>query len=111
MIMTQRLKGIFKERERRVLNMILDTNITFDAIGIFGSWAREESKGTSDIDFFVVGDRPDRVITGELRSDAECMGADIVFVSKDYFVNDSSLFAQNLRRDAVFLVGGEEFGK
>ncbi|MCM1236729.1 MAG: nucleotidyltransferase domain-containing protein [Ruminococcus flavefaciens] len=92
----------FKEREQAVLQMIMDAGFPFEAIGIFGSWARGESKGTSDIDFFVIGERPSRDVTSGLRADADDMGADIVFVTSEYFANDASLFARDLRRDAVF---------
>lgn len=111
MMMNSHLQKVFKEREQTVLQLILRTGLDYEAIGLFGSWARKESKGTSDIDFFIIGERPERAVTGSLRSDAAELGADIVFVSKEYFLNDKSLFARNLRRDAVFLIGGEKFEK
>jgi predicted nucleotidyltransferase len=108
---TESLAKKFKDREAAVLQIILNSGITFDAIGIFGSYARGDYKGTSDIDFFVIGDKPDKVTKGELYSDADDLGADIAFMSEDYFRNDSSLFARNVRRDAIFLIGGDKFEK
>lgn len=109
--MHHNLERRFREREQQVLAMLTQSGIPYEAIGIFGSWARRESKGASDIDFFVIGEKPDPCIRGSVYSDAEELGADIVFVSRDFFLHDAGLFAQNLRRDAIFLIGGEQFEK
>lgn len=109
--MNSHLFEMFKEREQKVLTLLLSAGFPCEAIGIFGSWARKESTGTSDIDFFVIGEKPERAQRGSIRSDAAELGADVVFVSDDFFRNDPGLFAQNLRRDAVFLTGGEKYEK
>lgn len=90
----------FRNRERTVLQLILDSKIKFDEVGVFGSYSRGDFKSTSDIDFCVITkQRPERRISGSLRQDAEDAGADIVFVSPEYFSNDASNFAAQLRRD------------
>lgn len=90
----------FKQREKKVLQLIQSYQIQFHKVGIFGSYARNDYKATSDIDFCIVTDnRPDRVVSGSLREDAELFGADVIFVSTEYFSNDNSNFARQLRAD------------
>ena len=68
---------------------------------IFGSYARGDYKATSDIDFYaVVTERPDRVLSGNLRQDLEDMGADLVYIRKD----SDSLLSKEIRRDGVKLL-------
>lgn len=90
----------FKEREAKVLELLRTSGISYLEIGVYGSYARGDYKGTSDIDVCViVEEHPDRHISGEIRSDAEELGADIIYVTSKYFQTDTSLFAANLRRD------------
>lgn len=97
---SETLKNHFKEREIKVLELIKEAGFFYEEIGVFGSYARGEYKSTSDIDFcIIVEQKPSRRISGPLREEAELLGADIVFVTREYFETDTSLFAQNLRRD------------
>lgn len=90
----------FKQREQAVLCLIKDSGIEFDEVGIFGSYARNEFKATSDIDFCIITRvKPDRAISGELREDAAALKSDIVYVTPQYFSSDTSKFAINLRKD------------
>ena len=94
----------FKEREEKVLMLIKESGIVYQAAGIFGSYARGEFKGGSDIDFCIVtNERPAREVSGSLREDADILGADIIFVTEEYFKEDTSEFAKNLRRDFICL--------
>ena len=96
----------FKEREQRVLALIQESGISYQMVGVFGSYARGEYKGGSDIDFCIVTDeRPPRQISGSLREDADLLGADVIFVTEEYFKEDTSEFARNLRRDFIRLDG------
>lgn len=55
--------------------------VKFTELGIFGSYARGDYKATSDIDFYtVVEERPDRVLSGNLRQDIEDTGTDLVYI-------------------------------
>lgn len=100
MYVSTTLEKNFKDREQRVLDLITSAGIPFTAVGIFGSYARGDYKTNSDIDFcIIVDERPARSITGVLRDDAEEFGAEIVFVTPQYFEQDQSPFAKNLRRD------------
>lgn len=92
----------FKQREREVTDLIRTSGIDYVKFGIFGSYARKEYTASSDIDFcVVVNSRPNRRDCGALRESADLLGADITIVSLDYFANDDSNFARQLRRDFV----------
>ncbi len=94
----------FKEREQKVLDLIKESGISYQMAGVFGSYARGEFKSGSDIDFCIVtNERPPRELSGGLREDADLLGADVVFVTEEYFKEDTSEFAKNLRRDFIRL--------
>jgi len=99
-MVSKAVESAFHKRLERVLSLIHSYGIVYDEVGVFGSYARNDYKSTSDIDFCIITtDRPPRAVSGSLRSDAELLKADIIYVTRDYFENDSSLFAKNLRRD------------
>ena len=109
MWVSESLKQLFKRREEELLNKILELNFPFVSIGIFGSYARNEYKLTSDLDMcIIVRDLPSRVIKGWLYEEADILNADLIFVTEDYFHNDSSKFAINLRRDYKEVYKGVE---
>lgn len=90
----------FKQRELQILQLIKDADISYKEVGVFGSYARNDYKSSSDIDFLIItNNRPDRVTSGSLREEAEILGADIIFVTSEYFRKDESQFAQQIRRD------------
>lgn len=94
------VKQDFAKRKNACLSLFRAANIPDARIGIFGSFARGEYKATSDIDFCVITDnRPPRGVVGGLKEDFDMHGADIVFIDNDYFSNDQSDFARQLRRD------------
>lgn len=97
---TRNVEENFHRRKQAVLELIEIYKIPFQEVGIFGSYARDDYKADSDIDFCIITEqRPDRAVSGSLREDAELMGADIIFVTPDYFQKDTSNFAMQLRRD------------
>lgn len=92
----------FKQREREVADLIRSSGIDYVKFGIFGSYARKEYTASSDIDFcIIVNSKPNRCHSGALRESAELLGTDITIVSLDYFNNDDSNFAKQLRRDFI----------
>lgn len=92
----------FKQREREVADLIRSSGIDYVKFGIFGSYARKEYTASSDIDFcIIVNSKPNRCHSGALRESAELLGTDITIVSLDYFNNDNSNFAKQLRRDFI----------
>ena len=109
------LKQQFITREQKVLQLISEYeskyNMTWPIIGIFGSYARGEAKGTSDIDICIIANKPDAYISGPLREDADMLGADIVFLTKEQLLSGESLLIRNIRRDIKFIRGGEIFEK
>ena len=89
----------FKEREQKVLELIRQTGMSFRMVGVFGSYAREEYKAGSDIDFcIVIQERPAREISGGLREEADLLGADAIFVTEEYFNEDMSEFAKKIAK-------------
>ncbi len=91
---------VFEERMQKVLALIAEYNIEYEEIGVFGSYARGDYKITSDIDFCIITEnRPGRRVSGSLREDAELERADIIYVTRDYFNSNPSVFAENLRKD------------
>lgn len=90
----------FNSRKEKVLTLIQESGISYLQVGVFGSYARDEYKSNSDLDFCIITEhRPSRIVSGELREEAELLGADIIYVTPDYFEHDSSPFAHHLRRD------------
>lgn len=100
MWVSDNVKKDFKNREQSMLRKIIDMNVNFLSIGVFGSYARDEYKATSDIDMcIIVSEIPPRDVKGWLYEDADIMNIDLIFVTKEYFETDTSRFACNLRRD------------
>ena len=94
------VKQNFKERYNKCIDAIKNSEISYDSVGIFGSYAREEYTAHSDIDFcIIVKKKPERWKMGALREDLDLLDADVVFVTPQYFKEDTSLFAKQLRRD------------
>lgn len=88
------------ERLKKGLALIKSSGIEWLEIGIFGSFAREDYKATSDIDFCVkVEEIPNYKVSGRLREELELLGADLVWVTPKSFKESDSLFMRNLRRD------------
>ncbi len=90
----------FASRLEKCLNLIQEYGITYEEIGVFGSYAREDYLATSDIDICIITEeRPERRISGELREEAEELRIDIVYVTREYYENSTEPFARQLRRD------------
>lgn len=98
--MTEYLIEEFEERLKKALALIKAYGINYERIGLFGSYARGDCNGSSDIDLaLVVIEKPDRAISGSLREDCELLGVDIVFVTPQFLKNGATRFAKKLRRD------------
>lgn len=95
----EKLNRAFSDRLDKLKELILSYGFSYEEAGIFGSYARGEHKALSDIDICVIGERPNRFITASLREEAEELGADIIFVTRDYFDSGQDLLSRNLRRD------------
>lgn len=94
------VKNHFSDRLEQAIDLIKQSGIQYIEFGIFGSYARQEYKATSDIDIcIIVNDHPDNTVSGLLRTDAEEIKVDIVYVTPSTFKNSDSLFIKNLRRD------------
>ena len=100
MWISEALKQSFKDKENKMVEIIKSTDFSFISIGVFGSYARGEYKLTSDIDVCIIVEHlPDRSIKGYLYEEADMLGIDLVFLTEDYFNNDTSKFIKNIRRD------------
>lgn len=90
----------FKDRLNKCVDIIKNSSIKYQSLGIFGSYARNDYKASSDIDFcIIVPEKPERWMMGALREELEMLHADVVFVTPQYFEHDNSKFTQQLRRD------------
>ncbi len=90
----------FSKRLEEALALIKNYDLHYEEIGLFGSYARNSYKSTSDIDICVITDKkPERRISGSLREEAELLHVDIVFVTREYFINSLEPFAKQLRAD------------
>lgn len=90
----------FKDRLNKCVDIIENSSIKYQSFGIFGSYARNDYKASSDIDFcIIVSEKPERWMMGALREELEMLHADVVFVTPQYFEHDNSKFTQQLRRD------------
>ena len=100
MCVADSVKEWFRKQLQKAVDLIQDYEIEYEEIGVFGSYARNEYKATSDIDLCIITEqKPDRHISGSLREEAELLHVDIVFVTMDYFEHSTEPFAQQLRRD------------
>lgn len=98
--MTEALKQHFADRLERAVRLIDSYGITYEEMGIFGSYARGDYTNQSDIDIcLIVKEHPERGVSGSMRCDAEEMGVDVVYVRREYFTDSNEWFAQNLRKD------------
>lgn len=104
MILVEKGRRIFREREAYGFDLIKNYIPEAIEIGVFGSYARNEHTMLSDIDFYVICDcYPSRDLTCELRDVAEEHKIDIVFMSKNYFDNEDTLLIRNIKRDRRIL--------
>lgn len=98
--MTAILQRKFQDRLVEAMDLIRNYEIDYLELGVFGSYARKEFSGTSDIDIcIVVEEKPPRNVSGALREECELIGVDIVFVTKEYFDTSQDRFARKLRKD------------
>lgn len=100
------VKKGFQKRLAQAKALIERSETAYLEAGIFGSYAREDYKSTSDIDVCIIvesghaeADRSISINRAVLRSDLEDLGIDCSFITKEYFEKDGSIFAENLRRD------------
>lgn len=111
MQVTKEVEENFNDRLKEVLKLIEEYKIGYEEIGIFGSFARNTYKATSDIDLCIITqERPNRRISGSLREDAELLRVDIVYVTKEYFKHSEEPFARQLRSDYKSLIIANQEG-
>ena len=97
---TKKVESIFESRLNTGLDIIKNSSIQFEQVGVFGSYARGTHKASSDIDLcFVTKNTPDQKLKAVLRADLDELNIDCTFVSEDSFLNEQSQFFANLRRD------------
>lgn len=100
------VKESFRKRLAQAKTLIEQSETEYLEAGIFGSYARKDYKSTSDIDVCVLVLSKHTEVCHNisinravLRSDLEDLGVDCSFITKEYFENDGSAFARDLRRD------------
>ncbi|MDF2614090.1 MAG: polymerase beta, Nucleotidyltransferase [Clostridia bacterium] len=99
-----------EEKLQKLLPRLIETNPI--EIGFYGSYARYESKATSDIDVYVLyTSMPNHVQKGELYEEAEEMGIDLLLCEYEAFYNTQSIFYENVLRDRIIIWKGEAAGE
>ena len=104
-----KIKELLRQRQEEKLQKFLPRLIETNPveIGIYGSYARQESKATSDIDVYVLyRSMPHKVQKGELYEEAEEMGIDLLICEYEAFYNTQSIFCENVLRDRVVIWKG-----
>lgn len=97
------VKEVFEKRLQDALELIDSYEIEYEELGVFGSYARGSYKATSDIDICIIGKKPEPMISGILREDADLLGVDIVFMTKDYLNKQETLLARNIKSDYMWI--------
>lgn len=96
------IKEQLRERqEKKIEEMLRILKVTKPLeVGIYGSYARNEYKATSDIDMYVLYTTlPSKIQKGELYENAEELGIDLLITEYDNFYTTDSIFCRNVRRD------------
>lgn len=96
------VKEKFQKRLRMFIELLKEYQIEYDEIGIFGSYARGNYKTTSDIDVAIITDnRPDMKTSGSFREEAELLGVDVVYMTRESFEYSNRAFNQRVRKEYV----------
>lgn len=91
----------FHQRESQALQLIKDSGLKFLEVGVFGSYARCEYTGRSDIDVIMILEdimRNDTTIS--LRSALDDIKVQLVYETIDVF-EDKGFFARQVQRDYI----------
>lgn len=94
------LKPYFDKRCEKCLEIIKSYGFKYEEVGVFGSYARGDYKGQSDIDFcMIISEHPDREMSGNMRQDLEDMGAELIYVTRETLETSKRPIYKNIRRD------------
>lgn len=100
------IKEKLREKQEKKIEELLPELIATNPIeiGIYGSYARETYKATSDVDMYVLYEKvPERIQKGELYELAYEMGIDLLIASEENFYKTDSVFCKNIMRDRKIL--------
>lgn len=96
------VKEKFHKRLQMFMGLLKEYQIEYDEVGIFGSYARGNYKTTSDIDIAIITDtRPDMRTSGSFREEAELLGVDVVYMTRESFEYSNRAFSQRVRKEYV----------
>jgi predicted nucleotidyltransferase len=94
------VRNDFEERLLKGCEIIKDSGLKYERVGIFGSYARCEYKASSDIDFVVVTSRnPNRSTLATIKDKLDLIGCDITLLSTESFNDESNIFVKSVKRD------------
>lgn len=98
------VSDIVKERLNFLTDCILQEIPECEKIVLFGSYARMEQKLGSDLDILVLTEKEiERDRRGELYATFEENHADIVFYTKEIFMNSDKLLVRQIKKEGVLL--------
>lgn len=93
-----------KDKLKMLVRLILNSIDTCEKIVLFGSYARAEYTGSSDLDILVLTETEiPREIKGKLCSIFEENNADLVFYTKSKFEQSDCLLVKQIKREGVLL--------
>lgn len=99
MYVSSRVREHFENRLDNLIKKIDASGLVYEELGVFGSYARDDFKATSDIDVIVITDCKDVYLLSDLRTEAELVKADVVFATREVFETSNELLFKNIRRD------------
>ena len=97
----------YGEKQKNVLRKyvsLLQGLPNINRIILFGSYARMEYRIQSDFDILAVTDSPvSREERGELCSQLEEMGADLIFYTEEQWKTSDCMLTQQIRKDGLLI--------
>ena len=92
----------FKSREQQALDIIRNYGIPYLEIGIFGSYARNMYKSTSDINMVIISEElADLNDRSYLRCELDDIDVDIHFITKSHFEHVEGAYMSYMKRDYI----------
>lgn len=88
------------EKLADAIRLIQQSGIDYMEFGLFGSVARGDYNGSSDVDIVVVTEQPIKAKTFYLlKGDLEAIGCDIANITAEHLKNPVTAFHKNVSKD------------
>lgn len=95
-----KVKEYLDNKLNDAIEIIKAHNLEYEKVGIFGSYARGDYNGSSDIDIVMIfKELPPRYKTADLRWDLEPIDVDYTVLLESTFNNPKTVFQKEVVRD------------